>query len=64
MLVIFVLFATLFFSQAYRDLSFVSRDGLGLVVKEVHDILSQKFQKLIDLPKAQVKVLFKFLLIF
>ena len=40
--------------QAYRDLSFVSRDGLGLVVKEIHDILSQKFQKLLDLSKVQV----------
>lgn len=44
-----------FLFQAYRDLSFVSRDGLTLVVNKVQQILTEKFQRLLDSPKAQVK---------
>ncbi|XP_047139357.1 integrator complex subunit 3 isoform X1 [Hydra vulgaris] len=40
--------------KAYRDLSFVSRDGLGSVVNKIHCIFSEKFSKLLELPKAQM----------
>ncbi|XP_057302990.1 integrator complex subunit 3-like [Hydractinia symbiolongicarpus] len=39
--------------KAYRDLSFVSRDGLALVGNKVQQILTEKFQRLLDSPKAQ-----------
>jgi len=40
--------------KVYRDLSFVSRDGLAIIVSKLHQILMEKFQRLLDVPKGQL----------
>jgi len=51
-----IIFYFILFTQVYRDLTFVSRDGLAIIVAKVHQILMEKFQKLLDVPKGQVQM--------
>lgn len=45
----------LYFSQCYRDLALVSRDGMNIVLNKINQILMEKYLKLQDTCRTQVR---------
>lgn len=43
------------FSQCYRDLALVSRDGMNIVLNKINQILMEKYLKLQDTCRTQVR---------
>lgn len=43
-----------FVLQCFRDLTFVSRDSLGVVVEQLLQIAADKYQKLTDVTRGQL----------
>ncbi len=50
---------TLIFLQSYRDLSFVSRDGLALVLTHLTQLVVERFPRLLDSVRSQLIWLIK-----
>lgn len=42
-------------SQCYRDLALVSRDGMNLVLNKINQVLMEKYLKLQDTCRTQVR---------
>lgn len=42
-------------SQCYRDLALVSRDGMNIVLNKINQILMEKYLKLQDTCRTQVR---------
>lgn len=49
----------LFFWQSFRDLSFVSRDGLALVLSHLTQLVVERFPRLQDSVRSQLMWLIK-----
>jgi len=41
-------------SKAYRDLSFIAREGFSIVINKLLQILNEKFQKFLEAPRVQL----------
>ena len=41
--------------QCYRDLTLVNRDGMNVILVKINQILMEKFLKLQDVARTQVK---------
>lgn len=48
-----------FASQSYRDLTFVSRDGLALVLNHLNQLVVERFPRLLDTARVQLLWLLK-----
>lgn len=44
------------FPQCYRDLALVSRDGMNIVLNKINHILMEKYLKLQDTCRTQVRL--------
>lgn len=44
-----------YFSQCYRDLALVSRDGMNIVLNKINQLLMEKYLKLQDTCRTQVR---------
>lgn len=45
-----------YFSQCYRDLALVSRDGMNIVLNKINQLLMEKYLKLQDTCRTQVRL--------